>query len=143
MKLCQSSRVPDIAGGSSVLKVLRAWKCDIDWMDGTLMYEDWFVDAAIRQLNNVKKDILKSATEGSSFFGALTIILEIGLSNETQKILDLVEEATSFFLSALSPDDKNNGKTKNYFVGFQICGYFSGRTEFFLFFQNTLRRSRT
>ncbi|XP_043285185.1 uncharacterized protein [Venturia canescens] len=113
LRLCQSSRVQDIAGGSAVLKILEVWKYDIEWMDGTSKYVDWFVNSAISQLDHVKGDILKSATEGSSFFGALTVILEIGLTEDvtndvTRTLLDLIEEATNFFLSAFSLDDKNN-----------------------------------
>ncbi|XP_015119848.1 uncharacterized protein LOC107043061 [Diachasma alloeum] len=103
MRNCRSWKFYEVSGGAKLLKVVSKTS-QVDFTRELL-------DEAKTQLSAMRGDILRATTGASPFYGVLTALLEtadrdrLGLDEGfVQQLVDLLEQASTFFLASLSPN---------------------------------------
>ncbi|KAK0163047.1 hypothetical protein PV327_006758 [Microctonus hyperodae] len=107
IEMNKSSKFYEIAGGVKLTLIINKNK---DKLSDAHLHETLYENAKA-SLELIKMDLLRALTEGNDFSASLTVLLELEFQNTSenshdnffQRLLNLMEDATTFFLSALSP----------------------------------------
>ncbi|KAK0076942.1 hypothetical protein PV326_010422, partial [Microctonus aethiopoides] len=107
IEMNKSSKFYEIAGGVKLTLIINKHE---DKLPNTHLHETLYENAK-SSLELIKIDLFRALTEGNNFSASLIALLELEFQNTSknshddffQRLLDLMEDATMFFLSALSP----------------------------------------
>ncbi|XP_066584522.1 tRNA (32-2'-O)-methyltransferase regulator THADA [Prorops nasuta] len=115
---CNSSKFYEIESGTEMIKLLAAWN------ENPQFICEFLLNNAKSQLIAIKSDILKAIIEKQPLYGILNAILKVVYQRKTnnyfnnkiysEKLLDILEEITSFYLCLLSSKAENSGCSSSF-----------------------------
>ncbi|XP_078038510.1 uncharacterized protein LOC144470832 [Augochlora pura] len=119
---CNSYKFYEIESGAALFTIIANW-LPLDDLDkytnyaNYSSYSDFLLNEAANQLTQMKEDLLKAIIQNKPFYGVLAALQNIVFPNGpehnrltlefTERILSMLKDATSFFLSTLSSKSEN------------------------------------
>ncbi|XP_031835866.1 uncharacterized protein LOC116428388 [Nomia melanderi] len=119
---CNSYKFYETESGAALISILANW-LPLNKFDGYKScnnysnYSDFLLNEAVNQLTQMKEDVLKAIVQKKPFYGVLTALLNIAFKNGpehdcltlevVERILLMLKDAISFFLSVLSLKSEN------------------------------------
>nr|XP_033325425.1 uncharacterized protein LOC117219953 isoform X1 [Megalopta genalis] len=119
---CNSYKFYEIESGAALFTIIANW-LPLDDLDRCTTYtnyssySDFLLNEAANQLIQMKEDVLKAIVQNKPFYGMLAALLNIAFRNGpehnrltlefVERILSILKDATSFFLSILSSKSEN------------------------------------